>query len=98
MASASNSGIADVFVRIRPENEKEKKYKAKGKEKFLEDYDEGSLTIGGKKGKTSRKVYEFPKLVLGPACSQEEAYVSLGLDNLLDKNFIKQGSIMKASF
>ena len=85
MASASDSGIADVFVRIRPENEKEKKYKAKGKEKFLEDYDEGSLTIDGRKGKTSRRVYDFPKLVLGPTCSQEEAYVSLGLDKLLDK-------------
>ena len=85
MAAGCSSSKADVFIRIRPENKKEQKYKSKGKEKFLEDYDDHSITIGGRKGKTSNKVYDYPRLVLGPTCSQEDAYVSLGLDDLLNK-------------
>ena len=85
MAAGYGSSKAEVFVRIRPENKKEQKYKAKGNEKFLADYTSDSVTIGGRKGKTSTKVFEYPRQVLGPSCSQEEAYVSLGLDNLLNK-------------
>lgn len=85
MAAAHDCSKAEVFVRIRPENKKEQKYKAKGNEKFLADYTTDSITIGGRKGKSSTKVFEYPQQVLGPSCSQEEAYVSLGLDDLLNK-------------
>ena len=85
MAAGYDSSKAEVFVRIRPENKKEQKYKAKGNEKFLADYTTDSVTIGGRKGKSSTKVFEYPRQVLGPSCTQEEAYVSLGLDDLLNK-------------
>ena len=76
---------ADVFIRIRPENKKEKKYKAKGKEKFLADFDSQSVTIGGRKVAPKEKIFDYPKQVLGPSCNQEDAYVDLGLEDLLDK-------------
>ena len=88
-AGSYDSSKAEVFVRIRPENKKEQKYKSKGKEKFLADYTTDSVTIGGRKGKSSTKVFEYPQQVLGPNCSQEEAYVSLGLDELLNKFLFK---------
>ena len=88
-AGSYDSSKAEVFVRIRPENKKEQKYKSKGKEKFLADYTTDSVTIGGRKGKSSTKVFEYPQQVLGPNCSQEEAYVSLGLDDLLNKFLFK---------
>ena len=76
---------ADVFIRIRPENKKEKKYKAKGKEKYLANFDTQSVTIGGRKVAPKEKLFDYPKQVLGPSCNQEDAYVDLGLEDLLDK-------------
>ena len=89
MAAGLDSSKANVFIRIRPENKKEQKYKSRGKEKFLADYTTDSVTIGGRKGKSSTNVFEYPQQVLGPNCSQEEAYVSLGLDELLNKFLFK---------
>ena len=85
MAASTNIQKAEVFIRVRPENKKEQKYKATGSEKFLADYDTESVTIGGRKVKPSTKVFDYPRLVLGPTCSQEDAYVSLELEDLLNK-------------
>ena len=85
--SADISDKASVFIRIRPENKKERQYKSKGHEKYLADYNDTSVTMGGRKVGPNTKQYDFPKLVLGPDCDQQEAYEKLGMENLLD-NFL----------
>ena len=85
--SGDSSDKASVFIRIRPENKKERQYKAKGHEKYLADYNDTSVTMGGRKVGPNTKQYDFPKLVLGPDCDQQVAYEKLGMENLLD-NFL----------
>ena len=76
---------ADIFIRVRPENRKERNYRPKGDEKHLADFDHDSVTIGGRKGKESTKLFTYPRVVLGPNCSQDETYVKMGIDGILDK-------------
>ena len=76
---------ADIFIRVRPENRKERNYRPKGDEKHLADFDHDSVTIGGRKGKQSTKLFTYPRVVLGPNCTQDETYVKMGIDGILDK-------------
>ena len=54
----------------------------KGTEKHLENYDEKSVTIGGRR--IPNKTFTYPKAVLGPKCIQEEAYEIMNLDKILN--------------
>ena len=76
---------ADIFIRVRPENRKERNYRPKGDEKHLADFDHDTVTIGGRKGKQSTKLFTYPRVVLGPNCTQDETYVKMGIDGILDK-------------
>ena len=71
MPGDSDSDKAGVFIRIRPMNSRELKYKSRGNEKHLAEYDQHSVTIGGRKVSPSTKVFEYPRLVLGKYCEYD---------------------------